>query len=408
MPFDSIRERTGGAPPIVEPFLDALNRMEEREVLLPEQVVQRVLGVLEEHLGRSSELEETAFAHGPIGLVSEHTHYFGGFALLMPLHYGTAVAVRRADVSSIVFGGTDVRWTFEQSAPEEMPVWVRTAKEVVRQEVPQGEQVEVAVASTVPPFCRQAYLAALAVATARALQGLFGEDVQGSTLHKRLSGILEECTGRPFSQAYSMAARYGQPGTFALVDTAAFEQLLLEGPGTEVLGWGMVDTSAASSVAADVYHQRRQQAGEVLSLLQESGFSGLSSFRGLEHRHLRQATEVLPPPLRPVLRYLVTENRRVQKMVGALRRGDGQLLGALLLMGHASLRDDWQMSHEKADVVVEEVERMSIEGLYGARLVEPGGAVLLTGQPFRVPAGLDHIKTACQHRLETAPKVLFL
>ena len=407
MPFDSIRERTGGAPPIVEPFLDALNRMEEREVLPPEQVIQRVREVLAEHLGTSPEPAETAFAHGPVGLASEHTHYFGGFALLMPLHYGTAVAVRRADASGVVFGGTDAYWAFDQDAPEELPVWVRTAQEVVRQEAPKGEQVEVAVASTVPPFCRQAYLAALAVATAQALHRLFG-GAQESALPKRLAGVLAACTGRPFSQAYPMAAKYGQPGTFSLVDTAAFEQLPLEGPGTEVLGWGVVDTSVASSVAVDAYRQRKQQADEVLSLLQENGFDALSSFRELEHRHLRRATEALPPPLRPVLRHLVTENRRVQKMVGALRRSDGQLLGALLLMGHASLRDDWQLSHEKADVVVEEVERMSIEGLYGARLVEPGGAVLLTGQPFRVPAGLDRVKAACRRRLETAPDTLLL
>jgi galactokinase len=71
--------------------------------------------------------------------------------------------------------------------------------------------------------------------------------------------------------------------------------------------------------------------------------------------------EALPARLTSVARHLVTDNRRVQKMVAALRRSDWQMVGALLLMSHASRRDAWQGTSAEADFLVEHVEATTLE-----------------------------------------------
>ena len=116
----------------------------------------------------------------------------------------------------------------------------------------------------------------------------------------------------------------------------------------------------------------------------------------------------MPRRLRPVVRHVVTENGRVQKLVAAIRRHDWQMFGALLLMSHASLRDDWQRSNDEIDFVVEQVEAMSLDGMYGACVTGRGGCVLVLGQPFVVPRCLDRIKTAFHARFGRMPETMLL
>lgn len=398
---------------MMEPFLDALSRLREREVLSPAEVVTRSRALLEQQFGTSMAVDEAAFAHGPIGLSSEHTHYFDGFALLMPLPHGTGVAarVREEGPSRVIFGGSQATWSFDRGAAAEgergMPDWVRTAIGIVRALAPDGVEVELAVASTVPPGCRSGYLSALAVALVRTMQALFALSESRERLLRCIQDVLSQSTGRPFSIAYPMAATAANADDMMVVDTVTLEQLPVGRIASDIVGWGLVDVSG-SAQEPSVYRKRYSQTEKVLGQLRENGFDELGSLRELEHRHLRRALSVLPPPLRPVLRYLVTENRRVQKLIGALRRSDGQLLGALLLMGHAALRDDWEGSSEEADLVVGQIEAMSIEGMYGARQVEPGGVVLVVGQPFTVPSSLDQITTAFEDHFGSTPGTMLL
>ena len=403
MPSSPLRDRAG-APPLAEPYLNALDRMQERgESPSPAELVRRAQGLLEEQFGTSQGAEEAAFAHGPLGLASEHTHFFDGFALFMPLPFGAAVAMRLtgASASRVVFEGMEGSWTFDGSKltgeEADWPPWVELIAEVVRHVSPDDGQVEVAVVSTIPSCLHMGYLAAMGVAAMRASQALFALSDSVPDLLVQLQDLVTRSTHRPFSIAHLIASEAGQPGDLTLVDAASMEHLPVN-IGQDVLGWGLVVPETAVQREAAFYRRRRQQAERILHILQDEVFSSLSSFRELEHRQLQRAVDCLPPALRPVLRYLVTENRRVQKLVAALQRNDAQLTGALLLMGHASLRDDWNGSNKKADHIVGEVEAMSLEGLYGARLIEPEGCVLVTGQPFSMPSGLDAIAEVYRDR----------
>ena len=407
-------ERIATAP-FINPYLETLDRV-QREPLAPGQLTDRARALLVERCGQSDRSTEAAFAHGAAGLLSGHTHYFNGFAVLMSFRQGTAVALRPTDAprSQLSFEGSDIRWTFDALRPaseadrRDEPAWVCLVEEVVRQLGTAGAQVEVVVVSTVLAGCTEAYLAALSMAAARAMQALFALPESRSTLIEMIGRIMGECVGLPFSLAYLVTAEAGRPQHFTLVDTATGEQLPLKAPGRDRLGWGLVDIGSERLAKASVHWEYKEKAEKALALLQKRGFDHLTSFRDLDYRDLQRALGALPRRLRPVVRHLVTENHRVQKMVFATRKQDWQLFGALLLMSHASLRDDWRRTSDEVNFVVEQVEAMTLDGMYGASVSGRGGCVLVVGQPFTVPLCLDRVKTAFEDRFARTPATMLL
>jgi galactokinase len=95
---------------------------------------------------------------------------------------------------------------------------------------------------------------------------------------------------------------------------------------------------------------------------------------------------------------LVTDNRRVQKMVAAMRRSDWQMVGALLLMSHASRRTEWECTTPEADFIVDHVEERTVNGLYGACMTGRSGYVLLVGQPHAVTLAVEPLQEAFEER----------
>jgi galactokinase len=150
------------------------------------------------------------------------------------------------------------------------------------------------------------------------------------------------------------------------------------------------------------------RASDALAILRRHGFPDLTSYRDLEHRDLDRALNAVPDAHAPIVRYLVTENRRVQKLVAAVRRRDWQMMGALMFMSHAVQRDDWRLTSPESNHVVAEVEAMSLEGLYGARATGRTGAVLIAGQPFVIPNFLDRIQSQVRDRFQAPAHSLLL
>ena len=78
----------------------------------------------------------------------------------------------------------------------------------------------------------------------------------------------------------------------------------------------------------------------------------------------------LPEPLDRRARHVVTENKRALAAVDALRRGQPEIVGALLYESHTSLRDDFEVSTPELDLLVDLASE--IEGVLGARLTGAG------------------------------------
>ena len=397
-------ERSGPAP-LARTYLEALTRLQDRTVPSPSELTGRAEALLNETFGLSESVAEAAFSHGVLGLMSEHTHYFNGFAVLMPVAHGSAVAVRTTHDGRCrcAFENRGAA-VLERNADDITASVVASIFEALR---PPGTGIEMAVVGSNPEWWWEVNLTSLGVASARAMQALFSRADESIELMTMVRAAIEAALRLPFSIAYPIAAIDGRPGTPVLVDTETNEYLMLGSIDAEEVGWGAVHVSRPIEPLRSGVHERLTMVAEALARLQQTAFPHLASFRDLEHRDLERALDSIPASCAPVVRYLVTENRRVQKLVAALRRRDWQMLGALMLMSHAVQRDDWKMSSE-ADFVVSQVEGMSLEGLYGARMSGRSGTVVVAGQPYVIPNFIDRMQSELQDRIGVPAETLLL
>lgn len=394
-----------GAHSSITSHLDTLDRAREYISTPPDELKAAARELLERTFEGLPASPTTTFAPAAISLISDHTHYANGFALLMPVPQGTAVALRRTDRGVVRIAFEDDGMSYQLDDDVEMPVWARVAKQAITEVAGPDVSADAAVVSTVPSSSFDAYFATLAVATARAVMtseaGVQEAGTQEKGLMPRLPVLrqgIAACTGLPFSVAFligASAARLTDP--FTLVDTATREHLSVETTAREALSWVLMDPRVAPRDST-FHRHRRDQADEAIAMLQNRAFTDLRSFRELEHQDIPRAMDALPPRLTPVVRHLVTDNRRVQKMVAAMRRSDWQMVGALLLMSHASRRGEWKGTSAEADFLVEQVEGMTLEGIYGACMTGRGGSVVLVGQSHALPLGLERLTSAFEER----------
>lgn len=68
--------------------------------------------------------------------------------------------------------------------------------------------------------------------------------------------------------------------------------------------------------------------------------------------------------------HVVHEIHRVEQGVIALRKGDAKLFGGIMISGHRSLRDLYQVSTPELDALVDIARGLA--GIYGARLTGAG------------------------------------
>lgn len=386
-------------------------RLEAKAPPTPEAHRERCRAMFQQLATEGAGAAQVAFTHGTPGLLAAHTHYFAGFALLLAVPHGTAVAVRpRPDATTrLLFQPDETPWTLpaDSPVPPDWPLEVILAFSVLRHYYPKAG-FDVAVFSSIPLFTREAFLAALGVALMQALHPTDTERPPAAEQFRALAATIERCTGFPFSQAYLLATHVARPRTFVLIDAATFEHLELEGPPPEALRWLLID--AGCTLLPPPAHHRRQRelAQQIVEILQRRGFRELTSLRDLAYRDLPRAQALLPRRLHSVLRYLISENHRVHHMVVAIRQQDWQKLGSLLLMSHTSLRQDWQASCTEADLIVRMAEAMSLEGIYGASMNGYGNGVLVAGRPFQLPVYLERLQPTFEAQFGRIPEVVLL
>jgi galactokinase len=128
------------------------------------------------------------------------------------------------------------------------------------------------------------------------------------------------------------------------------------------------DTKVSHDLGESGYPARRASCEKAAAVL------GVRALRDLTAADLERAERELDEVTARRVRHVVTEDERVERFVSLLTEGplEGERLraaGDLMTASHASLRDDFEVSCEELDVVV---EAALAAGAHGARMTGGG------------------------------------
>jgi galactokinase len=337
-------------------------------------------------------------APGRVNVIGEHTDYNGGFVLPVALAHTTRAAVgHRTDglvaLASLQHPDATVEIALEDLAPGRPGGWAGYPAGVVhelRDRVPGG--LSILVDGDVPSGAGLSSSAALECAVALAVRDLLGLDLTVADLVDVARRAENDFVGAPTGILDQSAALLCTAGHALFLDTRdrSSEQvpLDLEAAGLAVL---VIDTGTTHDHAEGGYGDRRRECEQAAARL------GVGLLREVEDV---AALDVLADGtaegnlLLRRARHIVTENARVLEVVAALRGdADPRSIGPILTAGHASLRDDFEISVPLLDAAVEAALEA---GAHGARMVGGGfggSAIALVDAP-----ALDAVTTAVHDR----------
>lgn len=404
----------GPTPSFVRPFLYALNRMQANEILRPSQYVDRAHSILMDRLGAGGAMPQTAFSHGAAGILADQTHYFEGFALMLRLTQGVAISVRKhaGSTTRVVIEGVSKALQFAAS-DKEVSGFGGLISRVIQAHESDDSEYDISIVGGIPTGLGAAFHAAVTTSLLLGLDALKHErerpvsaamspDDMRKDLRDAAIQALSDWYGHRFSPAFVVASLSRDDEPFLLVDTGRLSYLPVTSDAASRPGFAIIETSHdwKQPMAASV--KRFERATYVTEKLQKKEFENLSSLRDLEHRDLERALQVVGRRYKSPLRHLVSENRNVQKGIIAIRKADWQFLGALMMISQASKTNDWDTTGPVHELVTELAESASLEGIFGVVQTGEGGCMLVVGQPFSLPAFLDHVREkADEHTSET-------
>jgi galactokinase len=314
-----------------------------------------------------------AAAPGRVNLIGEHTDYNDGFVLPMAIdRYVVLAADRPAQplTEARLFSVAQGEWA---TAPVEGPItpsgphWVRYVQGVLAGCLAAGLRpgpFEAVIHADLPQGGGLSSSAALEVAAATLIESLTGAalaPLQKALLCQRAE---HEFAGVPCGIMDQCSSVMGREGSLLLLDCRSRQVQLtpLADPEVVVL---IVNSNVRRELTDGGYAARRRQCEEAARTL------GAAALRDVTPEHLEQERSRLDDVHYRRARHVVTENARTVEAADALRRGDWDTVGRLMYASHVSLRDDFQVSCEELDLLVE-LAAASGSAVIGSRMTGGG------------------------------------
>lgn len=318
------------------------------------------------------------FAPGRVNLIGEHTDYNGGHVFPCALTIGTYAAARkRADRKlnfySMNFGEMGViESSLDDLKPYKEADWTNYPKGVMWAFAGRGMTMDcgldIVLNGTIPNGSGLSSSASLEVLTGYLLKDLYGFDVTNIDLARIGQYSENNFNGMNCGIMDQFASAMGKKDHAIFLDTAdlSYEYAPLALSGAKIV---VTNSNVKHSLVNSEYNVRRSECEKALEELQTvveiKGLGDLTEEQFEEHKSAIQ-DEVRVRRAK----HAVYENRRTIRAVEALKNQDLKLFGELMNASHVSLRDDYQVSCDEIDVLVEEAWK--IEGVIGSRITGGG------------------------------------
>ncbi len=345
----------------------------------------------------NSEPEFIVRAPGRVNLIGEHTDYNEGFVLPMAIDRAVWIALRpRADRIVSVHSldlGLAAAFDLDSLARGDLR-WVEYIKGVANELQIDNYQLkgwESVISGDVPRGAGLSSSAALEVATARAFASVSGfawDALRIARIGQRAENNWIGVKSGIMDQAVSAAAKAGY-AFFLDCRTLEYEHVSLPKDVAVVV----MDTSTRRGLVDSAYNERRSQCEEA------ARFFGVKSLRDVSVERLNVERGMLDDLIMRRARHVVTENARVLDAVQAMRADDVVTLGRLFNESHASLRDDFEVTNDALNWMVEIAQ--SRPECFGARMTGAGFGGCAVAAVRRDEAGTFAEAVGAEYKLKS-------
>ncbi|MEU6677847.1 galactokinase [Streptomyces sp. NPDC046925] len=318
-------------------------------------------------------------APGRVNLIGEYTDFNEGFVMPLALPHTAVAAVARRSDGILRLHSADIDAPVAELRVEDLtplskygqggwaayPAGVVWALRDAGHDVSGGADIH--LASTVPTGAGLSSSAALEVVTALALNDLYELGLDAPRLAVLAQRAENAFVGVPCGVMDQMASACATEGHALHLDCRDLSTRQvpfdLAAQGLQLL---VVDTRVKHELGDGAYAERRAGCEEGARIL------GVSHLRDVAYAELPSALAKLTDADEKIGRYvrhIVSDDHRVEQVIGLLDAGDVRAIGPVLTEGHASLRDDLRISCEELDLVV---TTANAAGAIGSRMTGGG------------------------------------
>ncbi len=315
-------------------------------------------------------------APGRVNLIGEHTDYNEGFVLPMAIDRQVRIALRpRTDRRVAIFSlDLNERGEFDLDSLERGSGWLEYLKGVAHELRIANYKLagwDGVITGDVPRGAGLSSSAAVEMATARAFASASGfawDAMAMARIGQRAENDWVGVNCGIMDQAVSAAAKAGH-ALFLDCRTLEYKHV----PLPKNVAVVVLDTSTRRGLVGSAYNERREQCERAAQ------FFGVKALRDVSVKEFEERgkgklgignRESLDELAWKRARHIITENERVLQAVDAMHNDDTVTLGKLFNESHASLRDDFEVTNEALNWIVEIAQGQS--ACLGARLTGAG------------------------------------
>ena len=306
-------------------------------------------------------------APGRVNLIGEHTDYNDGFVLPMAIDRAMWIALSPRPDRMVAAHSLDFNETVEFNLDrlEKQTGWIEYLKGVAWALQDAGHTLtgfNAVVAGDVPIGAGLSSSAAWELAAARAFSVTSGFEWNAAQMALLGQRAENKWVGVNCGIMDQMISAAGEADHALLIDCRSLEtQSVPLPPGMVIV---VLDTGTRRGLVDSAYNERRSQCEAVAK------FFGVTALRDVTLDQLNEKQEQLDWVAYRRARHVISENDRTLQAAAAMKQGEAIKLGQLMQLSHMSLRDDFEVSSNELNAMVQSAERQA--GCYGARMTGAG------------------------------------
>ena len=321
----------------------------------------------------------TYFAPGRVNLIGEHTDYNGGHVFPCALTLGTYAVARKRDDRVLRFYSENfaslgvIETSLDDLVPDEKADWTNYPKGVMwtfekrGYKLPQG--MDIAIYGDIPNGSGLSSSASLEVLTGIVLKDMFGFDEitmpEIAQIGQYSENNFNGCNCGIMDQ-FASAMGKKDNAIFLDTNTLEYEYAPVVLPDAKIV---ITNSKVKHSLVDSAYNDRRNECETALKELQE--VTDIKTLGDLTEEEFEAHKSAIKDPVRQLrAKHAVYENQRAIHAVEALKDNNIELFGKLMNASHESLKNDYEVSCEEIDILVDLAWK--IPGVIGSRITGGG------------------------------------